>query len=100
MNTESGCSSKLWCGDGENQCPRPVIPKNIATTYEIDLLIKILIGASKNSVIYQTVVNLVDSFKANKLEKNIKNIRKKGRQYLKVLISIVTPSVKSLKIIQ
>ena len=26
MNMKSRCSSKLWCGNGENQCPRPVIP--------------------------------------------------------------------------
>ena len=69
MNMESRCSSKLWCGDGENQCPIPVIPKNIVTIYEIDLFIKMLMGVSKNSVTHQTVKNLVDSFKANKLEK-------------------------------
>ena len=32
MNMESRYSSKLWYGDGENQCHKPVIPKNISTT--------------------------------------------------------------------
>ena len=59
----------VWCGDGENQCPRPVIPQSISMTYEIDLFVKVLMGASKNIVAYRTVRNLVDSFKTAKVEK-------------------------------
>ena len=30
MNMESYCNSKLWYGEGDNQCPRPVVNKNVA----------------------------------------------------------------------
>ena len=63
------CNSKLWCGEGDNQCPRPVNNKNIALSYNGELFIKVLMGASKNSVAYQTVENLVDNYKTQELEK-------------------------------
>ena len=69
MNMEVCCNSKLWCGEGDNQCPRPVNNKNIALSYNGELFIKVLMGASKNSVAYQTVKNLVDNYKTQELEK-------------------------------
>ena len=46
-----------------------MIPQNIATSYEVDIFIKVLIGTSKNSVTCRTIKNLVDNFKAAKVEK-------------------------------
>ena len=69
MNIESYCNSKLLCGEGDNQCPRPVNNKNIALSYNGELLIKVRMGASKTSVAYRTVKKLVDNFKTQELEK-------------------------------
>ena len=69
MNMDSRCSSNLWCGDSENQCPRPVIAQSIVTSYEMELFVKVLMGASKNSVEYRTVKKLVDNFRTTKQEK-------------------------------
>jgi len=44
MNMEPCCNSKLWCGEGDNQCPRPVNNKNVALSYNGELFIKVLIG--------------------------------------------------------
>ena len=69
MNMEAICSTKLWCGEGDNQCPRPSNNKNVSLSYNGELFIKVLMGASKNSVAYRTVKNLVDEFKTKELEK-------------------------------
>ena len=66
INMESRCSSKLWCGDIRNNVPERC---GISTTYEIDLFIKVLMEASKNSIAYRTVRNLVDNFKAAKVKR-------------------------------
>ena len=57
MNMESCCNSKLWCGEGDNQSPRPVDNKNVVLSYNCELFIKVFIGASKISVAYRTVKN-------------------------------------------
>ena len=44
MNMESRCSSKLWCGDRYNQFPRPIVAKDIPTSYDRDLFIKEIMG--------------------------------------------------------
>ena len=47
MNMESYCNSKLWCLEGGNQCPGPVNNKNVALSYNGELFINLLMGASK-----------------------------------------------------
>ena len=69
MNMEACCNTKVWCGEGDNQCPRPNNNKNVSLSYNGELFIKVLMGASKNSVAYRTVKNLVDDFKIKELEK-------------------------------
>ena len=66
---ESCCNSKVWYGEDDNQCPRPVDNKNVALSYNGELFIKVPVRASKNSVSYRTIKNLVDNFKTQKLEK-------------------------------
>lgn len=44
MNMESRYSSKLWCGDRYNQFLRPILAKDIATSYNRDLFIKAIMG--------------------------------------------------------
>ena len=71
MNMESRCSSKMWCDDGDKQWQRENVAKDIATSYDYDIFIKVFMGASNNSVSYRTVKNLVDNFKIKKLNNHI-----------------------------
>ena len=70
MNMESCCISKLWCGEEENQYPRPPSHSKISLSYNGELYIKVLMGASKDSIAYRTVKILVDNYKTQKVEKH------------------------------
>ena len=47
MNMESCCNTKIWCGEGDNQCPRPVNNKNVPLSYNGEFFIKVRMGTSK-----------------------------------------------------
>ena len=67
---ESCCTRKLWRGEGYNQCQRPPCHINISLSYNGELYIKVLMGASKASIAYRTVKILVDNYKTQKVEKH------------------------------
>ena len=54
---ESRCNSKPWCGDGGNHRLHPSMVKDITTSYDYSLFVKVIIGAIKNNIEYKLLKN-------------------------------------------